>query len=98
MHFVNIKRVSGENLEQLQREIDQVLFCVGLDLQVKLSGKWKGQTSLSKHGSGRVRRIRYLDALRSIHQDASPFGDSYQRLVARGMEKAGREWQSCAKW
>jgi hypothetical protein len=25
MHFVNIKRVSGENLEQLQREIDQVL-------------------------------------------------------------------------
>jgi transposase len=127
MHFVYIKRVSGENLEQLQREIDQVLdqdlkatgllsvpefgsttgavlraelgdlarsthidqvfAYVGLDLQVKQSGKWKGQTKLSKHGSGRVRRILYLAALCSIHQEASPFGASYQRLVARGMKK-----------
>ena len=67
--------------------IDQVFAYVGLDLQVKQSGKWKGQTKLSKHGSGRVRRILYLAALCSIHQEASPFGASYQRLVARGMKK-----------
>jgi len=67
--------------------IDQVVAYVGLDLQVKQSGKWKGQTKLSKHGSGRVRRILYLAALRSIQLEASPFGAYYQRLVARGMKK-----------
>ncbi len=54
---------------------------------VKQSGKWKGQTKLSKHGSGRVRRILYLAALRSIHLETSPFGASYQRLVGRSMKK-----------
>ncbi|HEY6411626.1 MAG TPA: hypothetical protein VIY29_29570 [Ktedonobacteraceae bacterium] len=29
---------------------------------------------MSKHGSGRVRRILYLAALRSIHLEPSPFG------------------------
>ena len=67
--------------------IDQVVAYVGLDLQVKQCGKWKGQTKLSKHGSGRVRRILYLAALRSIHLETSPFGAYYQRLVARGMKK-----------
>jgi len=67
--------------------IDQVVAYVGLDLQVKQSGKWKGQTKLSKRGSGRVRRILYLAALRSIQLEASPFGAYYQRLVARGMQK-----------
>ena len=67
--------------------IDQVVAYVGLDLQIKQSGKWKGQTKLSKHGSGRVRRILYLAALRSIHLQTSPFGAYYHRLVARGMKK-----------
>ncbi len=67
--------------------IDQVVAYVGLDLQIKQSGKWKGQTKLSKHGSGRVRRILYLAALRSIHLETSPFGAYYRRLVARGMKK-----------
>lgn len=67
--------------------IDQVVAYVGLDLLVKQSGKWQGQTKLSKHGSGRVRRILYLAALRSIALHASPFGAYYHRLVARGMQK-----------
>jgi transposase len=67
--------------------IDQVVAYVGLDLQIKQSGKWKGQTKLSKHGRGRVRRILYLAALRSIQLEPSPFGAYYQRLVARGMKK-----------
>jgi transposase len=67
--------------------IDQMVAYVGLDLQVKQSGKWKGQTNLSKHASGRVRRILYLAALRSIPLEASPFGAYYRRLVARGMKK-----------
>jgi transposase len=67
--------------------IDQVVAYVGLDLLVKQSGKWRGQTKLSKRGSGRVRRILYLAALRSIALHTSPFGAYYHRLVARGMKK-----------
>ncbi|HLZ58207.1 MAG TPA: IS110 family transposase [Ktedonosporobacter sp.] len=67
--------------------MDQVVAYVGLDLQVKQSGKWKGQTKLSKRGSGHVRRILYLAALRSIRLPSSPFGIAYHRLVDRGMKK-----------
>src|SRR5260370_3539972 len=67
--------------------IDQVVAYVGLDLLVKQSGKWRGQTKLSKRGSGRVRRILYFAALRSTALQTSPFGIYYHRLVARGMKK-----------
>ncbi len=54
---------------------------------MKESGKWKGQAKLSKRGSGRLRRILYLAALRSTRLKGSAFGAYYQRLVARGMRK-----------
>ena len=83
---VAVLRAELGDLNRFTR-LDQVVAYVGLDLQVKQSGKWKGQTKLSKHGSGRVRRILYLAALRSIHLETSPFGAYYHRLVARGMKK-----------
>jgi len=83
---VGVLRAELGDLARFTR-IDQVVAYVGLDLQVTQSGKWKGQTKLSKQGSGRVRRILYLAALRSIHLKTSPFGAYYQRLVARGMKK-----------
>jgi transposase len=67
--------------------IDQVVAYAGLDLRVRQSGKWKGQTKLSKRGSGRLRRTLYLAAWRCIRAPTSPFGAYYQRLVARGMKK-----------
>jgi len=67
--------------------MDQIVAYAGLDLQVKQSGKWKGQTKLTKRGSGRLRRILYLAALRSIRLPTSPFGIYYHRLVQRGMKK-----------
>jgi transposase len=67
--------------------IDQVVAYAGLDLRVKESGKWKGQTKLSKRGSGRLRRSLYLAAWRSIRLATSPFGIYYHRLVDRGMKK-----------
>ena len=67
--------------------MDQVVAYAGLDLQVKQSGKWKGQTKLSKRGSGHLRRILYLAALRSIRLPTSPFGIYYRRLVDSGMKK-----------
>ena len=66
---------------------DQVVAYAGLDIEVKQSGKYKGETKLSKRGSGRIRRVLYLAAMRSIRLPGSAFGAYYRRLVARGMKK-----------
>lgn len=71
------------------RRIDQAVAYVGLDLQVRQSGKWKGQVKLSKRGSGRLRRMLYLAALRALALPNSPFAPYYHRLLARGLK--GRE-------
>jgi len=83
---VAVLRAELGDLDRFAR-MDQVVAYVGMDLQVKQSGKWIGQTKLSKRGSGRVRRILYLAALRSIWLANSPFGAYYHRLVDRGMKK-----------
>jgi transposase len=66
---------------------DQVMAYGGLDIEIKESGLWKGKAKLSKRGSGLLRRVLYLAAIRSIHLKGSPFGIYYQRLVARGLKK-----------
>jgi len=83
---VAVLRAELGDLDRFAR-MDQIVAYVGMDLEVKQSGKWKGQTKLSKRGSGRVRRILYLAALRSIWLKGSPFGAYYHRLVDRGMKK-----------
>jgi transposase len=83
---VAVLRAELGDLDRFAR-MDQIVAYVGLDLQVKQSGKWKGQTKLSKRGSGHVRRILYLAALRSIRLPTSPFGMFYHRLVDRGLKK-----------
>lgn len=83
---VAVLRAELGDVQRFSR-MDQVVAYVGLDIQVKQSGKWKGQSKLSKRGSGRVRRLLYLAALRSLHEKHSPFKDYYQRLVDRGMKK-----------
>lgn len=77
---VAVLRAERGDLDRFAR-MDQVVAYVGLDLEVKQSGKYTGQTKLSKRGSGRVRRILYLAALRSIWLEGSPFGAYYHRLV-----------------
>jgi transposase len=66
---------------------DQVVAYVGLDITVKQSGKWRGQRKLSKRGSGEVRRVLYMAALRSIAEDGSAFRGYYQHLVEHGRAK-----------
>src|SRR6266567_7664368 len=83
---VAVVRAELGDLDRFTR-MDQVVAYAGLDLRVKESGKWKGQTKLSKRGSGRLRRSLYLAALRSIRLPDSPFGIYYHRLVDRGMKK-----------
>ena len=66
---------------------DQAIAYGGLDIEIKESGLWKGKAKLSKHGSGLLRRVLYLAALRSIHTAGSSFGAYYRRLVVRGLKK-----------
>ena len=44
----------------------------------------EGQANLSKRGSGLLRQMLYLAALRSIHLEGSAFGAYYRRLLERG--------------
>src|SRR6266699_1358388 len=78
---------------------DEVIAYGGLDIEIKESGLWKGKAKLSKHGSGLLRRMLYLAALRSIHLEGSAFGAYYRRLVERGLKKGsalivtkGKKW------
>src|SRR5260370_7793966 len=66
---------------------DEVIAYGGMDIEIKESGLWKGKAKLSKHGSGLLRRMLYLSALRSIHLEGSAFGAYYRRLVYRGLNK-----------
>ncbi|HEY4387643.1 MAG TPA: transposase [Ktedonobacteraceae bacterium] len=58
-----------------------------MDIEIKESGLWKGKAKLSKRGSGLLRRVLYMTALRCIHREDSPFGVYYQCLVERGLKK-----------
>ena len=66
---------------------DQVIAYGGMDIEIKESGLWKGKAKLSKRGSGLLRRMLYMTALRSLHLEGSPFGGNSQHLVKRGLRK-----------
>jgi len=55
---VAVLRAELGDVDRFSR-VDQAVAYAGLDLEVKESGKWRGQTKLSKRGSGRLRRILY---------------------------------------
>lgn len=69
------------------QRLDQVVAYGGMDIEIKQSGKWQGQAKLSKRGSGLLRRMLYMAAMRCIWLPGSAFGVYYHRLVARGMGK-----------
>jgi transposase len=56
------------------QRLDQVVAYVGMDIEIKQSGKWRGQAKLSKRGSGLVRRMLYMAAIRCIWLPGSAFG------------------------
>lgn len=80
-----VLRAELGDVERFSR-CDQAIAYAGLDITIKDSGKWRGQRKLSKRGSGRLRRILYLAAVRSVRLEGSAFGAYYHRLVARGMK------------
>ena len=58
----------------------QLVAMAGLNPEVKTSGKWVGESHLSKRGSSYIRRALYMCSLSAIGCDCS-FRDFYERLV-----------------
>lgn len=65
---------------------DEVIAYGGMDIEIKESGLWKGKAKLSKRGSGLLRRVLYMTALRCIHRHDSAFGDNSRHLLERGLK------------
>lgn len=83
---VAVLRAELGDVTRFQR-LDQVVAYGGMDVEIKQSGKWQGQAKLSKRGSGLVRRMLYMAAMRCTWLPGSAFGVYYHRLVARGVGK-----------
>ncbi len=83
---VAVLRAELGDVKRFQRT-DEVIAYGGMDIEIKESGLWKGKAKLSKHGSGLLRRMLYLAAVRSVHLEGSAFGAYYHRLVKRGLKK-----------
>jgi transposase len=83
---VAVLRAELGEVARFQR-LDQVVAYAGLDIEIKQSGKWQGKAKLSKRGSGLVRRMLYMAAMRCTWLPGSSFGVYYHRLLARGLGK-----------
>lgn len=69
---------------------DQFVSYCGLHLVYKDSGQKQARRKLSKHGDGELRRLLYLAAMANVRCLGSPFGEQYQRELAKpGMNKTG---------
>lgn len=62
-------------------------FC-GLDLATYQSGKFRGQTKLSKYGNARLRRALWMAGQVAIRQKENSFRDKFERYVAKDRANA----------
>jgi transposase len=73
------------------RHPDQFVAYIGLDVQVRESGRRQGTRRLSKRGEAELRRLLYLAAMANRrHTDpANPFTAQYERELAKGLPPTG---------
>lgn len=63
--------------------IGQLISFSGYDVKLRESGKWKGQSRLSKQGNSHIRRAMYMPAMSASGQKTGPIRAFYDRLAAR---------------
>ncbi len=73
----NLERFRGPNMAA------RILAYAGAEPRVRESGRWRGQTKMSKRGSGSLRHALYLLAT-TIRLFNPCFNAVYQRQIARG--------------
>lgn len=64
---------------------DTFVAFLGLDIRLRESGRYKGQSKLSKRGESEVRRLLYCAAQPA--RSHRPFDNYYQRQIEKGLSK-----------
>ena len=86
IHALTILAEAGD-LRRFGHHRQFLKFC-GLDLATYQSGKYRGQTRLSKFGNARLRRAMWLAAQVAIRQKENSFRDKFERYVAKDRRNA----------
>jgi len=86
IHALTILAEAGD-LHRFGHHRQFLKFC-GLDLATYQSGKYRGQTRLSKFGNARLRRAMWLAAQVAIRQKENSFRDKFERYVAKDRRNA----------
>lgn len=67
----------------LIKNIKQLVSYAGLDVKMRESGKWKGQTKISKKGNVHIRKAMYFPAYTNLNHS-----DNYKGLYSRVFAKS----------
>jgi transposase len=86
IHALTILAEAGD-LRRFGHHRQFLQFC-GLDLATHRSGKYRGQTRLSKFGNARLRRAMWMAAQIAIRQKENSFRDKFERYVAKDRRSA----------
>ena len=89
IHALTILAEAGD-LRRFGHHRQFLKFC-GLDLATHQSGKYRGQTRLSKFGNARLRRAMWMAAQVAIRQKENSFRDKFERYVAVDRRTADRQ-------
>ncbi len=66
----------------------QLTSYAGLDVRIRESGKWKGQSKISKKGNSFIRSALYFPALTAI-RCSNEFKSTYERITTKKKSKVG---------
>ena len=86
IHALTILAEAGD-LRRFGHHRQFLKFC-GLDLATHQSGRYRGQTRLSKFGNARLRRALWLAANVAIRQKENSFRDKFERYIAKDRRDA----------
>jgi transposase len=86
IHALTILAEAGD-LRRFGHHRQFLKFC-GLDLATHQSGRYRGQTRLSKFGNARLRRAMWLAANVAIRQKENSFRDKFERYIATDRRSA----------
>ena len=86
IHALTILAEAGD-LRRFGHHRQFLKFC-GLDLATHQSGRYRGQTRLSKFGNARLRRAMWMAAQVAVRQKENSFRDKFERYIARNRRDA----------
>jgi transposase len=84
---VTAAAVASRLRDRTFRRADQFVAYIGLDVDVRQSGKRKGERGLTKQGDAELRRLFFLAAQSTVRTKDSPFRVQYERELQKGLSR-----------